>query len=134
MCLEPANNKSFKIAGYDVQVIDNKTAKVGCKIVTLVDVESLKKAMEEFKPKPKLKVGDWVRVNTFDIRNINHTRHNQLAKVILLEVISPNPNWPRFKGVGLEFALYNPGSHDLHGYVKHGHGGVIPEEELELVD
>lgn len=51
----------MKISEYEVKITSNQTAMVGCTSVKLDEVEALAKAIREWKPEPKLKVGDYVK-------------------------------------------------------------------------
>lgn len=52
----------MKIGTYEVEVLSNTEARVGCQRVTFNEASELLSLMKAWKPAPKLKVGDFVRV------------------------------------------------------------------------
>ena len=114
----------MKIGEYEVEVIDNNTVKVGCVTVIRGQIQTVTMLMDTWKPAPKFKVGDFVRV----IDVVWNTRMvGRCGRVVV--PICPQKE----SSVGVEFPDYTEGN-DLHGQTRPGHGAWFRTSHLELID
>jgi hypothetical protein len=112
---------SMEIAGYDVKIISNGVAQVGCAKVTFHEVTKLKQMMEDYVPPPKINVGSFVRVKD--------GYWSLAVKGKYGKVLSLNETVAE-----VEFSerIHKGGS--CCGKTKEGHGWSVNIDYLELVD
>ena len=111
----------MKIGEYEVAVVDNNTVKVGCVTVKRCEIKLVLDEMDIWKPQPKFKVGDFVRVLS---GSDNKERTGEYGKVIEVG---------QHFDVGVEFPRRGHG-HGLNRQVSDGHGWYFDGRYLELVD
>ena len=130
----------MKIGTYEVEVLSNDEVKVGCVYVRRGDAQAVIALMDAWKPAPKLKVGDFVRV----AQSRNNEARGWLYDDLFVDKYGKvaQVRTPREAAecddrvIGVEFAFKSEKGGDtitITG-VPSGHGRWFQESQLERVD
>ncbi len=123
----------MKIGEYEVKIVSNETATVGCQVVTQEQVTELLNLMVHWKPAQSFKVGDFVRVRD-DAESKMDDRYRRVQELRGKYGRVVTTGGFASGEFGIEFSERIIDGHTLNGSTAHGHGYFLLPEMLEKVD